>query len=149
MQAIHQPLIPETGIRHSLFLEHFTPSTIYPYPQPAWVRRYGLSSSDDPDGPRINIIGNLIVAGGSELRVFEVREEPVLLGEQNEREARGQLDGKTDRIQDDEQMDADMGDDEGFRNIASAGTEEVSLTSRKCISRSSVDRSCSTCMGGS
>lgn len=124
MQAIHQPLIPETGIRHSLFLEHFTPSTIYPYPQPAWVRRYGLSSSDDPDGPRIKIIGNLIVAGGSELRVFEVREEPVLLEEQNDLGV--QLDAKGDRIQDDEQMDADMGDDEGFRNMAPAGTEEVS-----------------------
>jgi cleavage and polyadenylation specificity factor subunit 1 len=125
MQAIHQPLIPETGIRHSLFLEHFTPSTIYPYPQPAWVRRYGLSSSDDPDGPRIKITGNLIVAGGSELRVFEVREEPVLLGEQNGQDAGEQLGGQNERIQDDQQMDADMGDDEGFRNMATSGVTEV------------------------
>jgi len=125
MQAIHQPLIPGTGIRHSLFLEHFTPSTIYPYPQPAWVRQYGLSSSDDTNGPPIKIVGNLIVAGGPELRVFEVREEPVLLDE-NDEEVKEAGAAARARAEAEQQMQMDMGDDDGFRNIGDTDVVSVS-----------------------
>lgn len=65
MHAIHQNLLPSSVIHHSLFLPNFTPSTIYPLPQPHDV----LDSAD------VKVVGNLIVAGGQDLRVFEIREE--------------------------------------------------------------------------
>jgi cleavage and polyadenylation specificity factor subunit 1 len=68
MYAIHSTLLPPSAIHHTLYLPHFTPSTIYPIPRPS-------SSTSD-----IKVIGNLIVGGISDLRVFEIREEsrPVL-----------------------------------------------------------------------
>jgi len=131
MQAIHQPLIPGTGIRHSLFLEHFTPSTIYPYPQPAWVGQYGLSSSDDTSGPKIEIVGNLIVAGGPDLRVFELREEPVLLDENDEEVKEADAVARA-RMEAEPQMEMDVGDDDGFRNIGDTDVIQVSLILPVC-----------------
>jgi len=64
MHALHSTLLPSSAIHHSLFLPNFTPSTIYPLPVP--------HTSTPPD---IQVIGNLVVAGGSDLRVFEIREE--------------------------------------------------------------------------
>ena len=131
MQAIHQPLIPGTGIRHSLFLEHFTPSTIYPYPQPAWVGQYGLSSSDDTSGPKIKIVGNLIVAGGPDLRVFELREEPVLLDENDDEVKEADAVARA-RMEAEPQMEMDVGDDDGFRNIGDTDVIQVSLILPVC-----------------
>jgi cleavage and polyadenylation specificity factor subunit 1 len=68
MYAIHQTVLPPSAIHHSLFLPNLTPSTIYPLPQ-----------SHNPDAPQIKVAGNLIVAGGNDLRVFEVRESQVPL----------------------------------------------------------------------
>ena len=65
MYAIHQNILPSSVITHSLFLPNFTPSTIYPLPQ----------SHDALDAAQVKVVGNLIVAGGQDLRVFEVREE--------------------------------------------------------------------------
>ena len=62
MHALHQNLLPASAIYHALFLPNFTPSTIYPLPQPV-------------NAPEVKVVGNLIVAGGQDLRVFEVREE--------------------------------------------------------------------------
>jgi cleavage and polyadenylation specificity factor subunit 1 len=130
MQAIHQPLFPGTAVRHSLFLDHFTPSTIYPYPQPAWIRQYGLSSSEGAEGIQIKTVGNLIVAGGSELRVFEVREEPILLGDLDEGDSSDLVDGNV-KVENEPQMDAEMGDDDGFRNIGDTFMTQVSSTACK------------------
>jgi cleavage and polyadenylation specificity factor subunit 1 len=130
MQAIHQPLFPGTAVHHSLFLDHFTPSTIYPYPQPAWIRQYGLSSSEGAEGIQIKIVGNLIVAGGSELRVFEVREEPILLGDLDEGDSSDLVDGNV-KVENEPQMDAEMGDDDGFRNIGDTFMTQVSSSARR------------------
>jgi cleavage and polyadenylation specificity factor subunit 1 len=64
MHAFHQTLLPASAIHHSLFLPNFTPSTIYPLPRP----------HTEQDEPEVKVIGNLIVAGGEDLRVFEIRE---------------------------------------------------------------------------
>ncbi|WWD06819.1 protein CFT1 [Kwoniella europaea PYCC6329] len=63
MHAFHQTLLPPSSIHHSLFLSNFTPSTIYPLPKPV-----------NDTVPDAKVIGNLIVAGGENLRVFEIRE---------------------------------------------------------------------------
>ena len=68
MYAIHQTLLPSSAINFTLFLPHFTPSTIYPIPQPSSSR---VQLQD------VQVAGNLVVAGGSDLRVFEVRESKV------------------------------------------------------------------------
>lgn len=65
MHALYSTILPPSSIHHSLFLSHFTPSTIYPIPQPHVAI----------EGPEVKVIGNLIVAGGQDLRVFEIREE--------------------------------------------------------------------------
>lgn len=66
MYALHQTVLPPSAVHHSLFLPNFTPSTIYPAPQP-----------HSPDAPQVKVVGNLIVAGGNDLRVFEIREAQV------------------------------------------------------------------------
>ncbi|KAK4687316.1 cleavage and polyadenylation specificity factor subunit 1, partial [Tremellales sp. Uapishka_1] len=67
MHALHQNLLPASAIHHSLYLSNFTPSTIYPLPKPHTT----------VDRPEIRVVGNLVVAGGEDLRVFEIREESV------------------------------------------------------------------------
>nr|ODO03748.1 protein CFT1 [Cryptococcus depauperatus CBS 7855] len=73
MHALHQTLLPSSSIHYSLFLPNFTPSTIYPLPNPP-------ASLDAPD---IKVVGNLVVAGAEVLRVFEIREEKVPILEQD------------------------------------------------------------------
>jgi len=68
MYAIHQTVLPPSAIHHSLYLPNFTPSTIYPLPQ-----------SHIPGAPQFKVVGNLIVAGGNDLRVFEIRESQTAL----------------------------------------------------------------------
>jgi cleavage and polyadenylation specificity factor subunit 1 len=65
MYALHSTLLPPSAIHHSLFLPHFTPSTIYPLPKAHAVG----------DSAEVKVVGNLVVAGGQDLRVFEIREE--------------------------------------------------------------------------
>lgn len=65
MQALHSTLLPPSAVHYSLYLPNFTPSTIYPLPRP------------HTDAPEIKIIGNLIVAGNEDIRVFEIRESSV------------------------------------------------------------------------
>ena len=69
MHALHSTLLPPSAVRHSLYLANFTPSTIYPLPK-----------SHDPSAAELKVTGNLIVAGGEDIRVFEIREttRPVL-----------------------------------------------------------------------
>ncbi|WWD21338.1 protein CFT1 [Kwoniella shandongensis] len=67
MHAIHQTLLPPSSVHFSLFLPNFTPSTIYPLPKPPTA----IDTND------IKVAGNLIVAGGENLRVFEIREEQI------------------------------------------------------------------------
>jgi hypothetical protein len=64
MFAIHETLLAPSAIHYSLFLPNFTPSTIYPLPRPS-----------SADAPEVKVLGNLVVAGGQDLRVFEIREE--------------------------------------------------------------------------
>lgn len=84
MYAIHSTLLAPSAIHHTLYLPHFTPSTIYPIPRPS-------SSTLD-----IKVIGNLIVGGISDLRVFEIREEsrPVLPNGINEVNGNGGAGGE-------------------------------------------------------
>lgn len=72
MYAIHSTLLPPSAIHHTLYLPHFTPSTIYPLPRPS------TSTAQD-----IKVVGNLVIGGLSDLRVFEIREElrPVIQDE--------------------------------------------------------------------
>ncbi|KAL7421114.1 mRNA cleavage and polyadenylation factor subunit [Cryptotrichosporon argae] len=65
MHALHSTLLPSSAVHHALYLANFTPSTIYPLPLP-------------PDGSPVQVIGNLVVAGGQDLRVFEIREQTVV-----------------------------------------------------------------------
>lgn len=65
MQALHSTLLPPSAVHYSLFLPNFTPSTIYALPRP------------HTDAPETKIIGNLIVAGNEDVRVFEIRESSV------------------------------------------------------------------------
>ena len=76
MHALHSTLLPPSAIYHSLFLPNFTPSTIYPLPRPA-------TTIDEPD---VEVTGNLVVAGGEDLRIFEIREQLVPV---HEREVNG------------------------------------------------------------
>lgn len=69
MHALHQTLLPPSAIHHSLYLANFTPSTIYPLPRP---------HDAAPDAHPVRVTGNLVVAGGEDLRVFEIREETVV-----------------------------------------------------------------------
>ncbi|OCF35639.1 protein CFT1 [Kwoniella heveanensis BCC8398] len=64
MYGLHQTLLPASAIHQSLFLPNFTPSTIYPPPKPHAAL----------DVPEEKVVGNLVVAGGQGLRVFEIRE---------------------------------------------------------------------------
>ncbi|WWC91156.1 uncharacterized protein L201_006097 [Kwoniella dendrophila CBS 6074] len=78
MHAFHQTLLPSSSIHHSLFLPNFTPSTIYPLPKPISTNVNSITNndndSDNEDLDHVKVIGNLIVAGGENLRVFEIRE---------------------------------------------------------------------------
>ena len=65
MHALHSTLLPPSAIHHALYLPNFTPSTIYPLPRP------------HDDAPEIKVTGNLVVAGGQDIRVFEIREQSI------------------------------------------------------------------------
>ncbi|BEI92713.1 uncharacterized protein CcaverHIS019_0503410 [Cutaneotrichosporon cavernicola] len=78
MHALYSSLLPPSAIHHSLFLPHFTPSTIYPLPKPHVALEI----------PEIKVRGNLIVAGGQGLRVFEIREETAAVPDQGATEDR-------------------------------------------------------------
>lgn len=65
MHALYSSLLGPSAVHHSLFLPHFTPSTIYPLPKPHTAL----------ETPEVKVRGNLIVAGGQDFRVFEIREE--------------------------------------------------------------------------
>jgi len=65
MHALHSTLLPPSAVHHSLFLPNFTPSTIYPLPK---------SSTSATD---VKVVGNLVLGGRSDLRVFEIRESLV------------------------------------------------------------------------
>ena len=67
MHALHSNLLPPSAIHHALFLPNFTPSTIYPLPTP------------HVDGPETTVLGNLVVAGHEDLRVFEIRQLKVAI----------------------------------------------------------------------
>jgi cleavage and polyadenylation specificity factor subunit 1 len=82
MYAIHQNILPSSVVTHSLFLPNFTPSTIYPLPQ----------AHDALEAAQVKVVGNLIVAGGQDLRVFEIREELVPIT-QGDADADVNLDG--------------------------------------------------------
>lgn len=69
MHALLSTILPPSAVHHSLFLPNFTPSTIYPLPRP-----HG-------DVPEVKVVGNLIVAGSEDIRVFEVRETTVPIQE--------------------------------------------------------------------
>lgn len=61
MQAIHAPLIPQTGITHALFLRQFTASAKF-----------------DKE-----VVGNVVVAGGERVRVYDLLLPSTRQGEEN------------------------------------------------------------------
>lgn len=101
MYAIHQTILPPSAIHHSLFLPNFTPSTIYPLPQPHSV-----------DAPQVSVVGNLIVAGSNDLRVFEIRESqiPVLGSTSKQNGVNGNADGSDEEGEIEEGMEEDFYD---------------------------------------
>lgn len=103
MYAIHQTVLPPSAVHHSLYLPNFTPSTIYPLPQ-----------SHDPDAPQVKVVGNLIVAGGNDLRVFEIRESQTALlpDAKHSNSATGGLEGASD-----EEGEIEEGMEEDFYDI--------------------------------
>jgi len=84
MHALHSTLLPSSAIYHSLFLPNFTPSTIYPLP---------ISIATRSDAPDVHVVGNLVVAGGEDLRVFEIREEIIPIRESEVNGVNGNGDG--------------------------------------------------------
>jgi cleavage and polyadenylation specificity factor subunit 1 len=115
MYAIHQTVLPPSAIHHSLFLPNFTPSTIYPVPQP-----------HSPDAPQVKVVGNLIVAGGNDLRVFEIREAQVA-------SLSGNSNGiKKPDVVSDEEGEIEEGMEEDFYDI---GHEEVCNYASKIVQR--------------
>lgn len=104
MYAIHETLLPSSAIHHCLYLQHFTPSTIYDLPRPS-SSRVQLAAQD------VKIIGNLVVAGGSDLRVYEISEGRVPVLAVNDgldgTDGAGEVSGIEDVAMD---ADADMGD---------------------------------------
>lgn len=106
MHSLYSTILPPSAIHHSLFLPHLTPSTIYPLPR----------SHNAQQGPDIKVVGNLVVAGGQDLRVFEIRHEAVPV--------------QDDRAQPDEPMlqDGDMGD-----SFFDAAPADVSLDHMHCV----------------
>ena len=70
MHALLSTVLPPSAVHHSLFLPNFTPSTIYPLPQP------------HNEEQEIKVVGNLIVAGSEDIRVFEIRESIIAISDQ-------------------------------------------------------------------
>lgn len=93
MHALHQTLLPPSAIHHSLYVAHFTPSTIYPFPSPA--------------SSPVKVVGNLVVAGGQDLRVFEIREQTEI-----DQGALGPIDTVEDEHRGEQQRDPAL--DDGF-----------------------------------
>lgn len=112
MYAIHQTILPPSAVHHSLFLPNFTPSTIYPLPHPHQL-----------DAPQVSVVGNLIVAGGNDLRVFEIRESqvPQLPATSKQNGVNGHADGS------DEEGEIEEGMEEDFYDI---GQAEVRIPSQ-------------------
>lgn len=110
MYAIHQTVLPPSAIHQSLYLPNFTPSTIYPLPQ-----------AHSPDAPQVKVVGNLIVAGGNDLRVFEIRESQSALipDSKHTNGTNGTLEGASD-----EEGEIEEGMEEDFYDI---GHSEVSF----------------------
>ncbi|EIW66021.1 hypothetical protein TREMEDRAFT_70300 [Tremella mesenterica DSM 1558] len=112
MYALHQPLLPSSSVHFSLFLPNFTPSTIYPLPSP----------HTPYETPPIKVLGNVVVAGGQDLRVFEIREQQVPIPESPREDGVDQT--KVEKM--DEDMADDIGDnffDTGFRDRAPVNYE--------------------------
>ncbi len=112
MQAIHSTLLESSSIHHAVFLPHFTPSTIYPFPQPRRRTPGVLDSTLE-----IRVVGNVVVAGGSDLRVFEVRQEPILLGEDQRVKDEAANEEVKRENGEDQLMTDDMEDEDGFKSM--------------------------------
>ena len=70
--ALINTLVPPSGVSHSLFLP-LTPSVLHPLPS-----RPSALGIPIPPG---RVVTNLVLAHGRRIRVFEVREEVELMGE--------------------------------------------------------------------
>ena len=108
MYAIHQTVLPPSAIHHSLFLPNFTPSTIYPLPQ-----------AHNPDAPQVKVVGNLIVAGGNDLRVFEIRESQIASTSSSSSKRANGVDGLQGAMSD-EEGEIEEGMEEDFYDIGHA-----------------------------
>jgi hypothetical protein len=123
MQAIHQEVIPASGVEFATCLK-LLPSTLS-----AW----SLPSSPNPN-TRTELASralfNVVVARSDILRIFEVREEPAPISPQNddERERKSSVRRGTEAVEGEVEMD-EQG--EGFVNI---GTVKVNLITRSCYS---------------
>lgn len=120
MQAIHQEILPASGVEFATCLK-LLPSTT------AW----SLSSPPNPSARTelaSRALFNVVVARSNILRIFEVREEPVPILSQNEaeRERRATVRKGTEAVEGEVEMD-EQGD--GFLNL---GAVKVNLITHPC-----------------
>jgi cleavage and polyadenylation specificity factor subunit 1 len=114
MHALHQELIPPSGIEYATTLK-LTPTALGNGLSPNTSARHEIAA---------RVLCNVVVARSNFLRIFEVREELAPVGSsEEEKEARGERNGKdskvrvrkgTEAVEGEAEMDRDG---EGFVNI--------------------------------
>jgi cleavage and polyadenylation specificity factor subunit 1 len=109
MQALHQEILPPSGVEFAITLK-LTPSTLVEVSTP--------STSTSHDQSSRSTLYNVVVARANILRVFEVREDPtpILPQLEDERQRRADVRRGTEAVEGEVEMD---GQGEGFVNMGS------------------------------
>jgi len=109
MQALHQELLPPSGVEFATTLR-LTPSTL--------SEAFPLSTSTSHDQPSGSALYNLVVARANILRVFEVKDDPAPISPQLEDERQRWADVRrgTEAVEGEVEMDRQG---EGFVNMGS------------------------------
>lgn len=109
MQALHQELLPPSGVEFATTLK-LTPSTL--------SEAFSLSSSTSHDQPSGSALYNLVVARANILRVFEVKDDPAPISSilEDERQRRADVRRGTEAVEGEVEMDRQG---EGFVNMGS------------------------------
>ncbi|KAF5370352.1 hypothetical protein D9758_007006 [Tetrapyrgos nigripes] len=124
MHALHQELLPPSGIEFATTLK-LTSTALGNGLPPSTSARHEIAA---------RVLCNVVVARSNLLRIFEVREELAPVGpSEEEREARGERDGKegkvgvrkgTEAVEGEAEMDRDG---EGFVNIDKTSAKKTSV----------------------
>jgi len=109
MQALHQELLPPSGVEFATTLR-LTPSTL--------PEAFPFSTSTSHDQPSASALYNLVVARANILRVFEVKDDPAPISPQleDERQRRADVRRGTEAVEGEVEMDRQG---EGFVNMGS------------------------------